>query len=422
MQTSQQAPAQVASKSPSAAKPQALVDTAAFALDRTTAAATKNVVTPAAQTCSKCESTEPWGGSAWCPHCGFYPKLGICIPVEAIQSQHVEEKLEAGEFPPYMKWLLGGGVVILLASVVARLQVPEDGPKTLWSIAQVSLGLFLLLASHIQAYTLSASRNEKLGIFDMLAAPAAVWRGAFETLPNSGWIVTRGGWGLVAILCGFIVVGGLGWEEINAMIASKAANQKKFKPLAAIASLANGKGKSKGKAGPENVEDAMNALVEELGVQELTNGGGGPAVEEEAGLKKQCAIVGYTKNVDGELKSVLLATMSAGRPDTYVAKVPVASLPANVSSRLAAVLPDMRTRRPSVEVPMQAYWVRPDLTCTMAFEEGAEEGTWSEIKFVEMLDAAGIEFNAEDTAEVLGETQKTLEQSLPQLQDALGGN
>jgi len=407
MQTLQQATAQVPLK-PSAAKPQAFVDTAATAA--------------AAQTCGKCESTEPWGDSAWCPHCGYYPKLGICIPVDAIKAQHVEEKLEAGEFPAYMKWLIGGGVLILIASVAARLQVPVDGPLTMWSIAQVSLGLFLLLASHIQAYTLSASKNEKLGVFDLVAAPAAVWRGAFESLPNSGWLITRGGWGMAAIVCGFLVVGGLGWDEINSMIASK-ANGKKFKPLAAIASLANGKGKGKAKGGHENVEDAMNALVEELGVQDLTNGGGGgPELEEETGLKKQCAIVGYTKNVDGELKSVLLATMSAGRPDEYVAKVPVAELPASVSSRLAAVLPDMRTRRPSVEVPIQAYWVRPDLTCTMAFEQGAEEGTWSEIKFVEMLNAAGIDFDEEQTAEVLGETQEMLEGSLPQLQDALGGN
>lgn len=417
MQTSK--PAQVPSKPvPSS---QGLVDTAAFALDRTAATATKQTAPPP-PTCSKCQTTEPWGDSAWCPHCGFYPKLGICIPVDAIKSQHVEETLEAGEIPHYVWWMAGGGVAILVVSIIAHLQVPADGPQTMWSIAQVSLGLFLLLASHIQAYTLSASKNEKLGIFDMVAAPAAVWRGAFESLPNSSGLVTRGSWGLTAILCGFLVVGGLGWEEINSMIASKAANQKKFKPLAAIASLANGKGKRKAGGGPESVEDAMNALVEELGVEELTNGGGGPVVAEETGLRKQCAIVGYTKNVDGELKSVLLATMSAGQPDEYVAKIPVDKLPANVSSRLASVLPEMRTRRPSVEVPMQAYWVRPDLTCTMSFEEGAEEGTWSEVKFVEMLNAAGVDFDPEQTAEVLGETQKTLEQSLPQLQDALGGN
>jgi hypothetical protein len=291
----------------------------------------------------------------------------------------------------------------------------------MWTIAQVALGLFLLGLSHVQAYTISASKNEKLGLMDMFAAPAAVWRGAFESLPNTGWLVTRGGWGLAAILCGFLVVGGLGYEEINDMIAAKAANQKKFKPLAAIAKLSRGKAGPR-TGGPENVEDAMNAFVEELGVQDLQNAGVAPVAQEEAGLRKQCAIVGYTKNVDGELKSVLLATMSAGRPDEYVTKLPVSKMPANVSARLASVLPEMRTSKPSVECPIMAYWVKPELTCTMAFEQGAEDGEWSDVKFVEMLNAAGVKFDAEQTAEVLEDTQKTLEQSLPQLQDALGGN
>ena len=118
--------------------------------------------------------------------------------------------------------------------------------------------------------------------------------------------------------------------------------------------------------------------------------------EEAAGLRKQCAIVGYTKNVDGELKSVLLATVSGGRPAEYVAKLPVSKLPANISARLASVLPEMRTKQPSVDCPINAYWVKPDLTCTMAFAEGAEDGDWSDVKFVEMLNAAGVKFELWD--------------------------
>lgn len=420
MQTATQSPAETAPRTPAPPTPQSLVDTAAFKLDSTTAHATRKLQ-PGSGLCHNCQSPEPWGASAWCPQCGFYPKLGICIPVDAIKSAHEEEDLGDGEIPRWL-WGLGiGSVAILIVSIVARLQVPDDGPKTLWTIAQVSLGLFLLLASHIQAYYLSGSKNDKLGLMDMIAAPAAVWRGAFEALPDTGWLVTRGGWGLGAILCGFLVVGGLGWDEINAMIAAKAQNQQKFKPLAAIASMAT-KGKARPKAGgPENVEDAMNAFVQELGVENLQVGGE-PVAEEPAGLRKQCAIVGFTKNVDGELKSVLLATVSAGQPQEYVAKVPVTKLPDNVASRLASILPDMRTSQPSVDCPIKAYWVKPELTCMMSFEEGAEEGNWSDVKFLEMVNTAGVKFDAEQTAEVLGDTQQLLEQSLPELQNALGGN
>jgi len=418
MQTATESPAQVPSTPGQIAKPQANIDTGAFTLDKTQAA-TRNPAS-AAQPCSHCQSPEPWGGSAWCPHCGFYPKLGICIPVDALNPLPEEKKLESGEIPKWVWSLAAGAVVILVVSIFARMQVPEDGPRTMWTMAQVGLGLFLLGLSHVQAYTISASKNEKLGVMDLFAAPAAVWRGAFESLPDTSWLVTRGSWGLVAILCGFLVVGGLGYEEINDMIAAKAANQKKFKPLAMIAKLSKGKGAPKS-GGPENVEDAMNALVQELGVENL-QAGGAPVAEEAAGLRKQCAIVGYTQNVDGDLKSVLLATVSGGRPDAYVTKLPVSKMPANISARLAAVLPEMRTSRPSVNCPINAYWVKPDLTCTMAFEQGAENNDWSDVKFVEMLNAAGVNFDPEQTAEILDETQKTLEQSLPQLQNTLGGN
>lgn len=418
MQT--QVPAQAPTTSGQGAKPQALVETGAFSLDRTTAVATKNVA-PEVKPCSHCQSTEPWGGSAWCPHCGFYPKLGICIPVDAIKPVVHEEKLEGGEIPKWVWTLAGGTVVILVVSIIARLQVPVDGPRTIWTIGQVSLGLFLLGLSHVQAYTISASKNEKLGLMDMFMAPGAVWRGALESLPDTAGLVKRGSWGLGTILCGFLVVGGLGYEEINDMIAAKAAKKEKFKPLGMLAKLSNGKGAPRAAGGPENVEDAMNAFVQELGVENLQVGGA-PVADEAAGFRKQCAIVGYTKNVDGELKSVLLATVTGGRPDQYVTKLPVSKMPANISARLASVLPEMRTKQPSVDCPMNAYWVKPDLTCTMAFAEGAEQGDWSEVKFVEMLNAAGIKFDAEQTAEILGDTQKQLEESLPKLQDALGGN
>lgn len=400
---------------------QSMADTATLSVTSTPAPGTR--IPQTGNACRKCKSEEPWGESEWCPRCGFYPKLGICIPVDALKPEwEDEEELEASEVPTWM-WAVCGGVGVILAlSIVARMKLPADGPTTLWTIGQVSLGAFLLLASHVQAYVLSGSKNDKLGLFDMLAAPAAVWRAALDSLPDTGWLVARGSWGLAAILCGFLVVGGLGWDEINSMIAEKAKNQEKFKPLAAITSLAkNGGGRRAASGGPENVEDAMNAFVDELGVQDL-QGGFGPVVEESPGLQKQCAIVGYTRNVHGDLKSVVLASMSAGKPDQFVAKVPVSELPPAVSSRLASVLPEMRTSQASVECPMNALWVDPELTCTMAFEEGAEEGTWSEVKFVEMLKAAGVDFDEEQTAEVTGDTQRMLEESLPELQNALGGN
>ncbi|MFO1095428.1 MAG: hypothetical protein U0992_19290 [Planctomycetaceae bacterium] len=405
MQTATPRPAEIAPASTATSRPQSLVDTATFKLDATTVAPTKAPKPPGAPTgpCPKCESPDPWGNSAWCLQCGFYPKLGICIPVEAIKSAHEEEQqLVGSEIPPWVKRLGIGCAVILLIDVVARLQLPADGPRTILTIVQASVGLFLLIASHVQAYVFSGSGDDKLGFFDLLSGPQKVWRAPLEALPKTSWLVTRGVWGLTALVFAFLVVGGIGWQEINDAIAARVGQQKKFKPLAAIASLANAKGGKGQGDGTENVEDAMNKFVDELGVNNLQTGGGAPVAEADPGLRKQCAIVGFTKNVDGELKSVLLATVSGGQPQEYVAKVPVNKLPDTVVSKLANVLPDMRTSRPAVDCPIKAYWVKPELTCTMAFEEVPDQKDWSDVKFVEMLNAAGVKFDAKADSRCAG--------------------
>ena len=88
MQTATPRPAEIAPASTATSRPQSLVDTATFKLDATAVAPTKAPKPPGAPTgpCPRCQSPDPWGDSAWCLQCGFYPKLGICIPVEAIKS------------------------------------------------------------------------------------------------------------------------------------------------------------------------------------------------------------------------------------------------------------------------------------------------------------------------------------------------
>src|SRR4051812_2768215 len=105
------------------ARHSALADTAAIKLDATSTAATKQPV-PASGPCPHCNSPESWGGSAWCPHCGFYPKLGMCIPADAIKSTHQEEEeLGTGEIPPWVRRLGIGCLVILVLDIIVRLQL-----------------------------------------------------------------------------------------------------------------------------------------------------------------------------------------------------------------------------------------------------------------------------------------------------------
>ncbi|MCI0657085.1 MAG: hypothetical protein L0170_08440, partial [Acidobacteria bacterium] len=352
------------------------------------------------------------GASSWCPRCGFYPKTGTSVSADVLRPAWEEEKLEAGEIPGWV-WTAGGGIALTLAgSLYARFFVPVDGPQTIVSLAVLGAGFLLYATAYLQAFLAAGSGSDKLTLMDFFLGPLAVWKAAATRLPDTRWVLCRGTWGVALMFCGLVVVGGLGWDELEQWTAAKAATQEKFNPLQqALGAAARGPKKHSGQ-GSESIDEAMNAFVNELGADGLQNMNAG--VEEASVMKKQCAIVGYTKTVNGDLKSVLLASVTAGQPDEFVAKVPVDKIPASFAARLEALLPELRTSQPSVDCPMQAHWVRPDLSCMISFDEvegedGKQEIDWSEAEFLELLDQAGVSVDLEDVAPILEETQENLE-------------
>jgi hypothetical protein len=346
----------------------------------------------------------------------------MAVAADVMKPAWEEEKLEAAEIPGWV-WTACGGIAFLLAgSLYARFFVPVDGPQTIVSLAALGAGFLLYATAYLQAYLAAGSGSDKLSLMDFFLGPVAVWKAAATKLPETRWVLCRGTWGVTMMFCGLVVVGGLGWEELEEWTAAKAATQEKFNPLQEVLGAAARGPKKQAGPGAESIDEAMNAFVSEIGADGLQGLDSG--AEEAPVMKKQCAIVGYTKTVNGDLKSVLLASMTAGKPDEFVAKVPVDKIPASFAARLEALLPEMRTARPSVDCPMQAHWVQPDLSCMISFDEvegedGEKEIDWSEAQFLELLDKAGVSMDLEDVAPVLEETQENLERSLPQLQDAL---
>ena len=81
---------------------------------------------------------------------------------------------------------------------VARLRVPVDGPRTIWSLAQLGLGLLLFVVSHVRAYMIGGSGSDKVGFMDVLLSPMVVWRPVVARLPETGMLVSRAAWGVAA--------------------------------------------------------------------------------------------------------------------------------------------------------------------------------------------------------------------------------
>ena len=410
--------------SPTAPRPAVPLSPSTGDATRQAAIATPPAGTPAVKGapdgCPQCGDKAPWWGSSWCPKCGYYPKLGISISTDVLRPVLEEEKLEAPEIPKWVWIAVGGSVLVLAVSIAARFCVTVDGPLTIWSLVTLGLGVLLFCVSHVQAYLVGGAGSDKLGLMDLFLGPAAVWRAAMERMPDTQWLVCRGIWGVTLMLCGLLVVGGLGWDELNQLVVSQAQSQEKLNPLQSMVGMArNGQGQPQADSGPEGLDEAMQAFVGEVGADQFE--GAGAVAAETPALKQQCAIVGYTKSVNGELRSVLLASTTAGQLDQFVAKIPADRIPPALVSRLQAMLPELRTARPSVPCPLQAYWVKPELNCVISYDAGEEgaEPDWSESKFLELLDKSGVSIDHEQTQAVLEETQRDLEQSLPQLHDAL---
>jgi hypothetical protein len=377
---------------------------------------------PALKTCPQCGATESWGNASWCPKCGYYPQLGTKVAASTLRPALAEEEpLDANEPLPAWLWIVAGGVfAILVLSVVARLQVPIDGPRTIWSLAQLGLGLLVVIVSHVQAYLVGGSGTDKITIMDVVLSPTTVWRPIMARLPATGMLVSRGVWGCTAAVCAVIIVGGLGWEDISQLIKPH-EKQDRLTPLQ-VALLLSGGGKG-GARQSGDTEEALQDFIKEIGADNLPTGGG-PVAEPGPSQKAQCAIVGYTRSVGGELRSIILATVVEGKPVEFVARLPVENFDPEVIARLTAQLPALRTRRPAVRCPIQAMWVKPDVTCMIGYDPSAEGDTdeqWKNLSFLEIVDPEQEQNEDSDQAGAAAVEQLApeLEKALPELQNAL---
>jgi hypothetical protein len=332
-----------------------------------------------------------------------------------------EEPLDANEPLPAWLWIVSGGVLaIIVLSVVARLQVPVDGPRTIWSLAQLGLGLLLIIVSHVQAYLVGGSGTDKITIMDFVLSPTTVWRPITARLPATGMLVSRGAWGCTAAVCAVLIVGGLGWEDISQLIKPR-EKQDRLTPLQ-VALLLSGGGNG-GDGQPADTEEALQDFIEEIGADKLP-AGGGPVEKPGPSQKAQCAIVGFTRSVSGELRSVILATMVEGKPAEFVARLPVENFDPEVIARLTAQLPALRIRRPAVRCPIQAMWVKPDVTCMVGYDPAAEgdaEQTWKNLSFLEIVDPENEQDQVPGPAAgaAIEQVAPEVEKALPELQNAL---
>ncbi len=318
--------------------------------------------------CPKCNSTAPWGGASWCPACGYYPKLGRCVDL-GTPPPGMAEELESNEPLEFPGWLilLGIGVLFILGvSIVARMFLPEDGPRILWALAQIGVGLLVFGVMHVHAYLFAGSVTDKLAPTDMFFHPILIWRPTLAALPETGKRVCGGAWGVSTALCAIWVVG-LTLSQVGDVIAATAPKNQQPTMGAVInhlRSLNKDRPADDSAGEQQSLEDSVQALGGEI-----------PEPLEESGDRQlMCVVFGYTQDVVGELHSVLIADLLEGKPHEFVGKIPVGDVDPKTVAYVDAARTVLATNRPCVFSPVRGHWLRPEIYCRIEYEEKTDEG------------------------------------------------
>ena len=176
-----------------------------------------------APTCARCQGPlSSVSGLSWCQACGYCPSLdSTALPAEG-PAPAKPTKLGASEFaqfvgtvPPWLAVLLGGVLAVVGMSIIATLQLaPDSQERAVWCLAQLGLGLLLVVAAHVLAIAKVPSlevRCRARGHYTV----GGLWRAAIGLLPQTRWPVYLFSWGLSLVLTAVAVIGGLTWWVTN---------------------------------------------------------------------------------------------------------------------------------------------------------------------------------------------------------------
>lgn len=231
--------------------------------------------------CPQCGSEESWDGLSWCPSCGYYPAVNRQIDAgPAIAEEEIYEHW--WQVVPIWLWtLLTGVAALFILSVAVRLMFAESPIRTVWTFAQVLIGIVGLGTVHMMAYFYSASRSDRLGPLDMVLQPLKTWRSVLEDLPGPSNLVCSLGYSIAAIVFGFFIIDGI--DVVGIMQADATARQraraeqeakdaaegkKKTSAMGALIGTASTIARAQqamnptaGGPPPANLEDALNSFA-----------------------------------------------------------------------------------------------------------------------------------------------------------------
>lgn len=381
-------------------------------------------------TCKNCGTTESWNGSSWCPVCGFYPTLNRTLNAEHVQAAEVSDESDPLRLPQWAIVALAGAALIIVASVVTRLAIAEDGTRAPIAFWMFVTGTLSFSVAQVLAFMYAYSKPGSISIFDMVIRPVELWRHTFLDMPKGQSRALAMIWGSLLVVCGLVVVGGIDYDAFFKNM--KVKKQKKPNlimkavtsarvPSSNAASLEEAMDEFAGAAsadqmaadaadnatavGDEEDEEGVYEEEEETEEDEEAKEKRRKAREEqEAELKRQqahqealdqlpsveCVVMGYCPDAQGGMRCLVLAGVVNNKL-RCLGLLPARTVPAEVRTVMLSRLQKLEQKAPFVPTLYNGIWVRPKVRCRIAYKSLTPDGRIKGAYFKEHLADLGAE-------------------------------
>ncbi|MEZ6130942.1 MAG: hypothetical protein R3C59_19915 [Planctomycetaceae bacterium] len=400
-------------------------------------APSRRVSASAQNECPNCFSRKPWGENSWCPECGYYPTVDAGAPsgkswadsLPEVKGEEVDERTALQSIPKWFWLMIAGMVTITLSSVGIRYQWDEqEASRGMIALTQLAISVISMLIAHIIAARFAMKGDRRLKAQDVLLSWFNVWQPTISTLPQGCRRLLVMVWGIMGTITAVAVIGGIDYSapfrtEREAVIkpkdlvgavvkAAKSQSEDAQKPATmedALAELQTQVDDMKETAGM-SLEDAVNDFT---GTSDTAlDHPGNPDPETLARMLQEgmehptlnCYVYGVVTDRQKVPVAFLFAANTLGQ-EQHVAEVSGKDMDKSLYRRIVMRLYQQIQPEPEIPTRRKAVWVKPVVTCRLAFGKLSRQGELVEPVVEDIMDLEPGQ--SESTDKVPTDTQAT---------------
>lgn len=325
----------------------------------------------AASGCPQCGSKESWGVSPWCPTCFYHPKMGSVVehapPTEQQAAPSTADTylgmLQA--VPNWARILYAGVIAIFVTTLTAAVALPADGPyRLIWTVVQAVVGVVAVGVAQVTVFLSTVPNSDRYGPFDVVLKPCEIWKSTIRDLPADAWRLWQVAWGLTATMSSLVLIGGIRYSAVFEVPQADMHVRKNVAPTVIAKTQSQVSDKQLDSYRAAMAKQSIPASSSEKPAKVQAEKMGPPqGIHLSVGARQaECAIVGYVKDTQGRIASILLGSIVDGQ-FTYVGRLSASQIPVAVRDALESRLPQLEQASPSLATSQTATWLKPVLTC-----------------------------------------------------------